>query len=510
MRSNSRVVLAHLALMLMVVACGEHAEELSLTVYQTSATGDRLKQVDAKVEASTSDTLRIDPGSLLQEVLGFGGAFTESSAYLLNQLSEEKRQKIMQAYFADSGARYSLCRTHMNSCDFSLRNYSYAPFSNDTALDSFSIIEDMDDLIPMIKEAQKASSNGFKLIASPWTAPPWMKDNNDWNGGKLRSDFYDAWARFFVKYHRAYADQGIQLWGYTVENEPLGNDANWESMHYTPHEMADFIKNHLGPQFESEGISANILVYDQNRGEELEEWAEVLLGDTELLPYIYGTAVHWYTSTVDWFGPSLQYTHSLAPNKHIIHTEGCVDAEVPHWRDDAWYWTKEATDWGWDWAPEEDKPQHPKYVPVYRYARDIIGCLNNQVEGWIDWNMVLDRNGGPNHASNWCVAPVLVDPEADEIYFTPLYDVMCHFSRYIAPGAQVMATEASSEQWMATAVRNPDASIVVVALNRSEQNQDITIAIDDRMSNIRIPGQSMQTIVIESMDDRTAESEMNL
>ena len=116
--------------------------------------------------------------------------------------------------------------------------------------------------------------------------------------------------------------------------------------------------------------------------------------------------------------------------------------KYPKWQDDAWYWSKDATDWGWDWAPEEDKHRHPKYVPVFRYARDIIGCLNNWVDGWIDWNMVLDRQGGPNWSKNWCVAPVIVDPEKDEVYITPIYYALSHFSRFIRPGAVRIGTDA--------------------------------------------------------------------
>ena len=156
----------------------------------------------------------------------------------------------------------------------------------------------------------------------------------------------------------------------------------------------------------------------------------------ETSKYFDGTAIHWYASTYDVFPEELQYAHQKAPDKYLIQSEACVDSEIPEWQDDKWYWSKEATDWGWDWAPEEQKYLHPKYAPVNRYARDIIGCLNNWVDGWIDWNMVLDKQGGPNWFKNWCVAPVIVDPEKDEVYFTPLYYTMTHFSKYIRPGAK--------------------------------------------------------------------------
>jgi len=179
-----------------------------------------------------------------------------------------------------------------------------------------------------------------------------MKDNNDWRGGKLLPKYYDTWALFFAKYIDAYRAQGIDIWGITVENEPLGNDSNWESMHYTPREMTDFVKNHLGPLFRKNRSAVKILGFDQNRDEELKKWVDVMFGDETASNYFDGTAVHWYAGTVDYFPEALQYAHRKAPGKHLIQTEACVDAEVPRWNDDAWYWSEEATDWGWDWAPE--------------------------------------------------------------------------------------------------------------------------------------------------------------
>ncbi len=204
-------------------------------------------------------SIKLLPDQKFQTITGFGGSFTESSAYLLNKLSKKNRDLILNAYFGSEGARYSLTRTHINSCDFSLSNYSYAPVEGDKELENFSIEEDRDDIIPMIKEAMAISEDGFKIISSPWTAPPWMKDNNNWVGGKLLPEYYDSWALFFSKYLNAYKKEGIDIWGVTVENEPLGNDNNWESMHYSAEEMVDFVKNHLGPKLESDGHDVKIL-----------------------------------------------------------------------------------------------------------------------------------------------------------------------------------------------------------------------------------------------------------
>lgn len=471
--------------------------QLAIDAFETAADGTKLAPVKpTESDRDASLKITIDTSQKFQTITGFGGAFTESSAYLLNKVKPAARERILAAYFSDSGAAYSLTRTHMNSCDFSLNHYSYAPQKNDTALNSFSIKEDTADIIPMIKDAQRLSANGFKIIASPWTAPPWMKDNNDWYGGTLKPEYYDTWARFFVKYRDAYQQMGIPIWGFTVENEPLGNDASWESMHYTPQEMATFVKNHLGPTLKATHPDVKILVYDQNRGEELEEWVSVLLKDTALLPYIYGTAVHWYTGTVDWFPESLQYTHNLAPQKAIIHTEGCVDAEVPQWQNDAWYWQKKATDWGYQWARPENKKDHPKYRPTYRYARDIIGTLNNHVEGWIDWNMVLNAQGGPNLAENWCVAPVIVKEKSSEVYFTPLYYVLSHFSKYIRPGAQRVKHQSTDQELMITAALNPDGTLATVIFNPTLKAKTFTLQTPLGKTNITIKAQAIQTVIL--------------
>ena len=169
---------------------------------------------------------------------------------------------------------------------------------------------------------------------------------------------------------------------------------------------------------------------------------------------------------------------------------------MPKWKDDAWYWKKEATDWGWDWAAEDEKYLHPKYVPVYRYARDIIGCLNNWVDGWVDWNMVLDKQGGPNWFKNWCVAPVIVDPENDEVYFTPLYYTIAHFSKYIRPEAQVIYVSNTSGDLQVTAAKNLDGTIAVVVFNPTNERKQFSIHLEERSKDISIDKQAIQTIII--------------
>ncbi len=481
---------------LIMTGCNTEDKTLMVEVFETSAAGNKLTKINEFKTTDSVVTITLKPQQKLQTITGFGGAFTEASAYLLNKLSKENRRKIIDAYFSKEGAHYSLTRTHMNSCDFSLSNYSYTPVEDDKELEHFTIEEDKDDLIPFIKEAMAASTDGFRIFGSPWTAAPWMKDNNKWVGGKLLPEYYDTWALFFSKYVDAYKAEGIDIWGFTVENEPLGNGNNWESMHYTPDEMTNFVQNYLGPKLEADGKGdLKILGYDQNR-EHLKEWIDSQYKNEETSKYFDGTAIHWYASTFHYFPVELQYAHSKAPEKLLIQSEACIDAEVPVWKDDAWYWKKEATDWGWDWAPEDDKHMHPKYAPVNRYARDIIGCLNNWVDGWVDWNMVLDKKGGPNWFKNWCIAPVVVDPEADEVYFTPLYHTMAHFSKYMRPNAKVIGLDNSDNTLMATAAINLDGSTVVVLFNELNTPKTINLSLNERHAKIAIDAKAIQTIVI--------------
>jgi len=176
---------------LFAAACQKSDKNISsITIIQTSASGDNYTQKGvvklSTAEGKNENKIKILPGEQYQKIVGIGGAFTEASAYNLDQMSRDKRDEILNAYFSPEGAAYSLTRTHINSCDFSLSSYSYADVPGDTNLEHFSIEPDKNDLIPLIKDAMNIKDASFKIIASPWTAPPWMKDNNEWFGGSLK------------------------------------------------------------------------------------------------------------------------------------------------------------------------------------------------------------------------------------------------------------------------------------------------------------------------------------
>lgn len=468
-------------------------------IHQTTRQGDRLAQIDPSggAQRAPDRVLTIDDTQTFQTILGLGGSFTESGAAVLAELSEARRAEVLAAYFGVHGARYSLTRTHIASCDFSVRNYTYAPVPDDRTLTHFSIAPDRTYLLPMIREAREVPGSDFRILASPWTAPPWMKTNGDWNGGELRPEHHPTFADYLVKYLQAYQREGVPIWGLTPMNEPLGNGASWESTHFTPQRMREFIVDHLARA----DLDPSIWIYDQNRDPCLLDWADTILGDPAAAALVAGVAVHWYQSTVDVGGAVLDEVRRRFPRHAILHTEGCIDSigdiePVGAWLEDDWYWRPEATDWGWRWAPEAEKANHPAYRPFYRYASDLIGGLNHGLVGWIDWNMVLDLRGGPNHARNFCLAPVLVDAGRDLVHYTPLYHAVAHFSRFIRPGARRVGLAGHDDRLLATALKNPDGSLVLAVFNLEEREIRYALMHGGRSRVVTIPGQALQTVVL--------------
>ena len=473
-------------------------------VYETSRRGGRFHAIAQDTIAGTqwdaADTedvrVVVQADQRKQTIEGFGGSFTDASAYLVHQMSPEQRQRILEAYFAPAGANYSLTRTHMNSCDFSRFHYSSAPVEGDLALDHFTVEQDREFLFPMIQSAQAISKDGFQVIASPWTAPPWMKDNGRL-GRRAAPEGDAAHVGAVLRQVRPGLRGGRPPPVGLHRGERAPRQRQQLGEHALHARRDDGVRSR--PPRPRPRIkwprNLNVLGYDQNRAG-LDEWTSSMYRDSASAKYFAGTAVHWYESTYDYFPDELDRAHEAAPEKLLVETEGCIDAEVPVWQDDDWYWQKEATDWGFTWREEEKKYLHPKYSPVNRYARDIIGCLNHWVNGWVDWNMVLDRQGGPNWFKNWCIAPVIVDPEQDEVYFTPLYDVMCHFSKFIRPGATVLASECADDELMAVAAETPDGGHVIVCFNPGDTPRTVRIEGLSEDVRIELDAQALQTVVL--------------
>ena len=442
-------------------------------VYTTSRfTEARISQQDSleftgppRFQAAT---IAVDSSQQFQTLEGFGGAFTESSAKVFSQLGEPSQQEVLRAYFdADQGHGYRLCRTHINSCDFSGGNYAYAEVPGDADLEHFTIQRDRQALVPLIHAAQEvAGDEPIKLLASPWSPPAWMKTNGRMTGGgKLKPEYRDAWARYYCRYIDEYAAEGIPIWGLTVQNEPEAVQ-RWESCIYTAEEERDFVRDHLGPTLHRLGHQdVKLIVWDHNR-DRLFDRAATVYDDPEAARYVWGAAFHWYVS--DEYH-HVGMTRDFYPDKKLLFTEGCLE-QGPHMG---------------EWSGGE------------RYAESIVHDLNQGAVGWIDWNLLLNNRGGPNHVGNFCSAPILADTDCDQLIYNSSYYYLGHFSRFIRPGARRVLCENTGTTLESTAFLNTDGSLAIVVLNTKEYPMPVALKIGDRTTSTTVGEHSIVTFVVD-------------
>lgn len=433
-------------------------------------TGERMAerpsqpwQTGLDADVATVEIKQDQPG---QTIIGFGGAFTEAGAHALSELDPARREEVLRAYFdPEHGLGYTLCRTHINSCDFSLGNYAYCETPGDVELAEFSIARDHELLIPFIRDAMQIAGTDIRFLASPWSPPAWMKTNGKMNdGGQLIPEMRSVWARYFTRYIRAYAEVGIPIWAVTVQNEPRAHQT-WDSCLYTHEEQRDFVRDHLGPTLEKDGLGdVKILVWDHNK-DEVQECADIILSDPEAARYIWGVAFHWYGG--DHFD-SLAAIHRQYPDMSLVFSEGCQENGV---RLGSWELGE-------------------------RYAHAMIGDLNHWTTGWIDWNMVLNHEGGPNHVGNFCDAPIIVNAETDTIHYQNAYFYIGHFSRHIRPEAVRLGVEVDGAALEATSARNPDGSVVTVVLNPTDDEITFCLRSGERGSVITLPARSIGTLTL--------------
>ncbi len=434
-------------------------------------TEDRLSVKDSVMLDNKnlySQVINIDSERTYQTIIGFGGAFTEAAALTLSKVSDDLRTDVIEKYFdKEKGIGYSLGRVSIHSCDFALGNYTYVE-EKDENLKTFNIEHDKAYIIPLIKDAMKKRGDGLTILASPWSPPAWMKSNNMMNqGGKLLSKYFSLWALYYTKFIKAYENEGINIWGITVQNEPNAVQI-WDSCIYSAEEERDFIKKYLGPIFYREGLEEKkILIWDHNR-DLMVERAKIVLEDKEAAKYIWGTGFHWYVS--EEF-ENVGKVHDMFPDKHILFTEGCQEGGVKLG----------------EWFTGE------------RYGRNIIGDINNWCEGYIDWNLVLDETGGPNHVSNFCDAPVIVDTVRNKIHYNSSYYYIGHFSKFIDVGAKRIFNDCNIDKVYTAAFKNLDNSIIIVIMNESEKPKNISVSINGKYINSIIEENSIVTYIQKSL-----------
>lgn len=481
------------ALLILILSCGREKgttdntvsvnkltiTERKISIYTTAKnTGFRLSLTEStsfSKPVNTTETqiyVFIDPEKTFQTLVGIGGALTDASAETYAKLPVQKKEEILKAYYDPiEGIGYTLARTNINSCDFSSGSYTYVE-EGDKELSSFNIGHDLQYKIPLIKEALKATGGKLTLFASPWSPPAFMKDNNNMlRGGKLKPEFYESWAHYYVKFIKTYEKEGIPIWGITIQNEPMATQT-WESCIYTAWEERDFLRDHLGPVMQKEGLQEKkIIVWDHNR-DLIVQRAQVIFGDPEASKYAWGMGFHWYE---DWTGGRQMYentglVHDAFPDKHLLFTEGTPASFNPERYD--------------DWGLGEE------------YGRSMINDFNNWACGWTDWNILLDEKGGPNHVGNFCFAPVHANTASSELIYTNSYYYIGHFSKFIRPGAKRILVSSSRSALLATGFLNPDGKLAVVVMNENDNKIIYNLSIGQDFAVIEIPPHAIQTILI--------------
>jgi len=445
-----------------------------VTVYLTAKdTGQRLTRtgelrfVDLAQPTERQQCIFVDPSKTFQTVIGIGGALTDAAAETFYKLSGEKRALILKAYYdTREGIGYSLGRTHINSCDFSSESYTYVR-DDDKELNSFSIAHDLKYRVPFIKEVLAIAGKGFTILASPWSPPAWMKDNNDMlHGGRLKPECYDAWANYYAKFIKAYEKEGITIWGLTVQNEPMAVQS-WESCVYTAEEERDFVKNHLGPILAKNGLrDKKILIWDHNRSM-MYQRAGTILDDPKAAEYVWGVAFHWYVG--DHF-ENVKRVQESYPKTHVLLTEGCNGPYDP----------AKIHDWRWGEI----------------YGKSMVNDFNNGAVAWTDWNVLLDQEGGPNHVGNYCFAPIHADTNTGELTYMNSYFYIGHFSKFVRPGARRIVSSSTVDDLLTTAFLNTDGGIAVIVMNPSDTEQPFYLWRGGKAAQTSSPAHSIMTLVL--------------
>ncbi|GMR50835.1 hypothetical protein PMAYCL1PPCAC_21030, partial [Pristionchus mayeri] len=397
-------------------------------VYRTTIQGARMDRVTMKRKFQPEGlVVLVDPSTVYQDIIGFGGAFTDSTGINIRSLPEQAQNTLIRQYFGPTGTEYTIGRVPIASTDFSYTQYSYDDEEGDFDLHNFALPkDDFEYKIPFIKQAidLQKSAGGLRLFASPWSPPAWMKTNGQMKGGgKLRGEvdgpYYVTWANYFVKFFEAYLNEGISFWAVTPQNEPTTGaqpDYEWQTMYFDAKGESNFVKNNLSPALKSSPATKELIIMglDDQRWY-LPSWADVLLEDQETASLIDGIAVHWYEDPV-FPVSALTHTHEKHPDKFILSTEACQG-----------------------WADRQGRgPSLGNYTRGEDYAHSIIEDLNNWVGGWVDWNIALNTQGGYSWFMNFVDSPIIVETNTDEFLKQPMYYVMAHFSKFLKPGTRVV------------------------------------------------------------------------
>ena len=452
----------------LLVVAPAHAVEVWVT------TGDQTRLLeqrpDVQFNAGTGVTgtrIDLDPSTTYQTIDGFGAAVTDSSAWLIqNRMSQTQRDALMDDLFSrDTGIGLSYLRVPMGASDFALSTYTYNDLpagQTDPTLSQFSIAHDRAYIIPTLQQAV-AINPQVKMMATPWSAPAWMKNGGSLFGGSLNSQHYGTYADYFVKFLQAYEAEGLSFDTVTPQNEPLFTSSNYPTMSMSTFQQSTFIGDHLGPAFDAANIDTKIVAFDHN-------WSDwnypvVIMNDNEAEQHATGAAFHGYAGNVS----EQSNFHNFFPDKDVYFTEIT----------------------GGDFAPNFDDNL------VWSLRNIIIGGTRNWSRTAIYWNIALDENHGPRLPNTCpdCRGMVTIDSNTGDVEFSEDYYAYAHASKFVDPGAIRIESDTVSNVVETVAFRNPDGSEVLIALNPTNSTRQFDIVRHGKFFVYSLAKQSVATFV---------------
>lgn len=477
MKIKNTISIIALASLLNACSSGQSSQSTTpannLTVYTTneSAQFQPLNGINFQTNLVESPNILVDDTIKYQQIEGFGAAITDSSAYLLYSLPEPLRTNTLKTLFAASGIQMSMIRVPISSSDFSLYNYTYDDMPlgmSDITLQNFTIYHDLTYIIPLLKMIKQINPT-IKIMVTPWSAPAWMKTNQNYFGtyngqvGSLLESDMAVYAQFLTRAVQNYQLNGVNVDYLSIQNEPLFAPDTYGGMYMSAAQQSSFINQYLAPEFIANGITTQVLNYDHN-WDHPEYPQEVLSNLTSAAESVVtGTAYHCYGGNVD----AQSITHNQFPNKKIFMTE-CS---------------------GGDWAPVFGDNL------VWDMQNLFIGVLNNWGNGSMKWNIALDQDNGPYVGGcTDCRALVTVNTINNAISYNEDYYAVGNMSKFIQPGAVRIASSSTNPDLEVTAVQNPSGQIVVVMVNGSALMQPVVLQWHKQQLQFYIESQTVASI----------------
>lgn len=410
--------------------------------------------------SGTGQNIEVDASQVFQTVDGFGYTLTGGSVEVINQLSAAKKQELLNDLFGSSGIGVSYLRISIGASDLNSQVFSYDDVpagQTDTALAQFSLTKDQ-ALIQMLKDILMINPN-IKILATPWSAPVWMKDNGNSVGGSLKPEYYGVYAQYFVKYIQQMKAQGITIDAITPQNEPL-HPGNNPSMYMTAADQATFVKSHLGPAFQAANLNTKIIVYDHNCDNPT--YPLSILNDAVANPFVDGSAFHLYAGDISTLGN----VHNLFPNKNVYFTE---------------QWTSSTGDFS------GDLDWHMKNV--------IIGSMRNWSKTALEWNVANDTSFGPHTPGGCTQCKGAITVTGSTGYDKNVaYYIIAQASKFVPAGSKRIAST-QVNNLSSVAFITPANKKVLIVQNSGSSSQTFNIKFDGNTASATITAKSAATYI---------------